>query len=160
MLKTIRNIAISAFAMILLFAVAGAAYVLFYGGKDSGVQAQQAPASSKPEPSALPKPHTPDPKAPESVGLQALTSPVKPGENSSITVQTLPTSTCTISVTYNNVPSKDSGLASKGADAYGVVTWSWTVDPAAPDGTWPVKVTCFYNKKSAVYIGNLVVSRK
>jgi len=159
MLKTVKNIAISIFVMLLLFGAGGTAYVLFFGGKDSGVQAQQTPAP-KPEAPALPKPHTPSPNAPESVGLEALTSPVKPGENTSITVQTLPTSNCTISATYNNVPSKDSGLTPKGADAYGIVTWSWTVDPTAPDGTWPVKVTCFYNKKSAMYIGDLVVSRK
>jgi hypothetical protein len=93
----------------------------------------------------------------EQAALQALTSPVKAGQNSSVNVKTNATSTCTINVSYNNVASKDSGLTPKVADAYGNVSWSWTVDPTAPVGSWPVKVTCVYRGRSAVVIGNLQV---
>jgi hypothetical protein len=158
MLRALRNIIISAFVLVVLFGAAGAAYVLLMGGKESDAKTEQ-PVAPPPAP-AFPTPRKPNPKDPESAGLEVLTSPVKPGENSSITVQTQPTSNCTISVAYNNVPTKDSGLVPKTADAYGNVTWSWTVDPAAPEGTWPVKVTCVFSGKSAVVIGNLQVSKK
>jgi hypothetical protein len=159
MLRTFRNIAISVFVLLLIFAGAGVAYLLFIGGKSSDVQAQQT-SPPPPEVSGLPTPKKPSPNAPESAGIEALSTPVKPGENSSVTIHTLPTSTCTIAVTYNNVASKDSGLIPKAANDYGNVTWSWTVDASAPEGTWPVKVTCTYNKKSAVVVGNLQVSKK
>jgi hypothetical protein len=157
MLRVLRNIAISVFVLVVLFGAAGAAYIYFTSGQDVAAKSDQTPP---PPPPTLPTPHKPGPNAPESAGVEALSSPVKPGENSSITVHTLPTSSCTISVTYNNIPSKDSGLTPKVADDYGNVIWSWTVDPTAPEGTWPVKVTCMLNKKSAVVIGNLQVSKK
>jgi hypothetical protein len=69
----------------------------------------------------------------------------------------LPGSKCTISVAYSDVPSKDSGLTPRTADNYGVVTWAWTVEPAAAVGTWPVKVTCALGTKSAFVQGDLQV---
>jgi hypothetical protein len=159
MLRTIRNIAISIAVMAVLFGGAGVAYLYFTGKNNTNAQAEPIP-DPKPQASGLPTPHKPSANAPESAGVEALTSPVKPGENSSITVQTLPTSNCTITVTYNNIPSKDSGLIPKAADDYGNVSWSWKVEPATAEGIWPVKVTCAYNKKSAVVIGNLQVSKK
>ena len=88
-----------------------------------------------------------DPNAPNSASVQYIASPVKAGDNASITVTTGPDAICKIVVAYNKVLSKDSGLVEKKADENGSVTWSWTVDKAAAPGKWPVKVTCDRNKK-------------
>lgn len=141
-----------------MFVAAGVAYVYVSGDAQNKKSSTSLPIAPAPN-LALPKPRKPGPNVPASVSIDALTSPVAAGNNSSITINTVPTSACEISVTYDNVPSKDSGLAPKVADDYGKITWSWKVDSQAPAGTWPVKVTCIYNKRSAVVIGNLQVTR-
>lgn len=153
--RTIRNTLITVFVLLVLFVGGGVGYV-WYSGKHQ-IQDAKTVSPGKPQQYALPKPRQPNPNAPESAAVEALLTPVKPGENSSITVRTLAKSTCTISVSYKDVPSKDSGLTPKIADDYGSVTWSWTVDKTAAPGKWPVKVTCTYNKKSAFVQGDLVV---
>jgi hypothetical protein len=87
-----------------------------------------------------------------------LTSPEAPGDNVSMSVKTVPTSTCTIRVEYNKIPSTDSGLVAKTADEFGIVSWTWTVGEDVPLGTWPAKVTCVYNGRSAVVQGDLQVA--
>jgi cytoskeletal protein RodZ len=155
--KTLRNTLVTVAVLITLF-VAGGAFYVWYSER-TPVEQPKPTAKTSGEPSALPKPSQPRPSAPEQVAVQALTSPVKAGANSSMSIKTNATSTCTISVTYNNVAEKDSGLTPKVADAYGSVTWSWTVDATAPVGTWPVKSTCVFHGKSAVVIANLQVTK-
>jgi flagellar basal body-associated protein FliL len=157
MKKTILNTLITVTVLIILFLGAGIAYVLV--SEKTPVEQPVPAAKTSGEPSALPKPSQPSPNAPEQVAVENLTSPVKPGTNSALTIKTNATSTCTISVTYNGVASKDSGLTPKVADAYGNATWSWTVDASAPAGTWPVKATCVYRGRSAVAIANLQVTK-
>jgi hypothetical protein len=159
-LRTVRNIAITVVVLLVLFVGAGVGY-LYITGNSNDTNANQTPPPPPPE-TGLPKPVKPAPNAPENAAVEVLTSPVAVGSNASISVKTNAGSTCTISVTYNNVPSKDSGLITKNSDDYGNVTWAWTVDKTAPVGTWPVKVTCVYNisKKSAVVVGNLQVTAK
>jgi hypothetical protein len=91
--------------------------------------------------------------------VQTITSPVAPGDNASITIKTTPTASCTITVVYNKIASKDSGLTQKVADDYGVVSWTWTVGGATPLGIWPATVTCVYGKNSAVVQGDLRVTK-
>lgn len=158
MLRTIRNIALSFIALAVLFVGAGVAYVLITGRSDTNANAEPAPTAPSPN-TNLPAPHKPGPNAPESAGIQSLYTPVKIGSNTSMSVKTLPGSTCTISFIYNNITSKDSGLAQKIADEYGNVTWAWTISSDVPVGTWPAKVTCAYNKKTAVVIGNVQVTK-
>jgi hypothetical protein len=156
--STVRNTAITVLVMVILFVLVGVGYVYYTGRKPAKKPA--AAATTQPIRNyGLPKPKTPSPNSPAYAAIEALLSPVPAGSNTSATVATVPTSKCDITATYNNVPSKDSGLASKTADPYGHITWSWTVDKSAPVGTWPVKVTCFYGKKSAVVIGNLQVTK-
>jgi hypothetical protein len=156
MLRTIRNITLSIIALALVFAGAGVAYVLLTGGPSNEANAAKPQTASAPD-TGLPKPTKPSPNAPESAGIQSLYTPVKIGTNTSMSVKTLPGSTCTISFIYNNIVSKDSGLAQKIADDYGNVTWAWTMSGDVPVGTWPAKVNCALNKKSAVVIGNVQV---
>jgi hypothetical protein len=158
MLRTIRNIALTIVVLAVIFAGAGIAYVLISGDAETQANAEQTPVAKAPD-TSLPKPHTPSPNAPESAGIQSLFTPVKIGTNTSMSVGTLPGSTCTISFIYNNIASKDSGLTPKTSDNYGNVTWAWTINSDVPVGTWPVKVTCAYNKKTAVVIGNLQVTK-
>jgi hypothetical protein len=146
--------------LVILFVGSGIAYVLISGRSDNNTKSQQSATAAKTDVNySLPKPPKPAPNAPESAAVEALMSPVSAGANTSVTVKTIAGSSCAILVTYNNVPAKDSGLTTKLADDYGNVTWAWTVDKTAPLGTWPVKVTCTYNKKSAVVIGNLQVTK-
>ena len=144
-LKTVRNVALSALILLVLFLAAGVAYVRFVGNDSQTAQSQTTPPQPK---LSLPEPHKPDPKAAVGVALQSLYTPIKAGQNTSITVRTTPTAKCTIKVTYNGKPSTDSGLADKNADGYGMATWSWTVEKSVPKGKWPVAVTCVYNKHS------------
>ena len=156
MLRTIRNILISAFVLLVLFGGAGVAYILYYG--DDPVPEKKVEAATDTNPT-LPRPRKPSPNAIVGVSIQALMSPVKPGENSSVSIKTLPEASCVITVTYNGVVSKDSGLATKVADAYGAASWSWTVDKTTPVGKWPVKVLCSRNTSSGMVLGDLVVQK-
>jgi hypothetical protein len=93
------------------------------------------------------------------VSIQSITSPVAPGDNASIYIHTNRDSKCTITAVYNNIPSKDAGLSPKTADEYGLASWSWTVESTVPVGKWPVTVTCVWNKKIAVVVGDLIVKK-
>jgi hypothetical protein len=84
------------------------------------------------------------------VAVQLLTSPVAPGEYASLSIHTSPLARCTINLEYNTAPVKDAALATKIADEYGVVTWSWTVSKNAPIGNWPLGVRCSYKKDAGV----------
>ncbi|HET7320233.1 MAG TPA: hypothetical protein VFI84_01440 [Candidatus Saccharimonadales bacterium] len=154
--KTARNVAISAFVMLVLLAGGGVAYTYFFGPR-----AAETAATPKVEAAAqpLPAPAKPADNAPEGVAIGSFTTPVKPGDNASIQVHTQPTSTCTIVVTYNSVAATDSGLVDKTADDYGTAGWSWTVPATTPEGKWPVKVTCTYHGRSGVYQAELEVSK-
>jgi hypothetical protein len=158
MLRTIRNVAISIVTLLVIFAGAGIGYVLLTG--DDTINAKAEPVAPSPPPgAAIRTPRKPVPNAPESAGVTSLFSPVKIGQNTSMTVKTLPNSICTITFIYNNIASKDSGLAQKAADDYGNVTWAWTISGDVPVGKWPAKATCTYNKKSAVVIGDVEVTK-
>jgi hypothetical protein len=156
--KTVRNILFTVLIMISVFLVAGVGYVLIADRSTAKPQTKFSIPRSASEPNIL-KPVAPAANAQEGVAIETFVSPVKAGDNSSISVRTNAGSTCTILVTYNGVASKDSGLGPKTADAYGFATWAWTVDSTAPAGTWPVKVTCVYHDKTGVAIGNLQVTK-
>jgi hypothetical protein len=149
-------VALSALILLILFAVAGVVYVRF--GGTSSKQASSTNAAPPPQQLSLPAAHKPDPKAPVGVALQSLYTPVKAGQNTSITIKTTPTAKCTIKVTYDGHASADSGLAAKNADEYGMATWSWTVEKTVPAGKWPVAVTCVYNKHSGFLQKDLQVT--
>lgn len=156
--KSVLNAAISAVVLLVLLVGGGVLYV-WYTGQDAPDVAKASATPLSATSDAAPKPTKPAANAKASASVQMLTSPVVPGENVSMYVKTLPTSTCTIKVVYNDIPSTDSGLTTKTADEYGIVSWTWTVDVSAPLGTWPATVTCTYNGRSAVVQGDLKVAR-
>lgn len=152
--RVVRNIVLSVVVLVALLVGGGLAYTYFLGPEGGEEMAVTEPA---PVASPVVKPTKPAANAKASASISVLTSPVAPGDNASVTIKTVATAKCTPVVTYNEVPAKDSGLAPKAADEFGTATWTWTVDKAAPLGTWPVKITCVYNGRSAVVQGDLVV---
>lgn len=158
-LRVIRNSLIGAGVLLVLIVGAGVAYTWYNGQNPSTVAATPAPQPPAPVTPVM-KPPQLSPNAAESASVQMLSSPVKPGAPVSLTVRTNPVSTCTAGVLYDDkVPSHAAGLGAQTADDYGMVSWSWTIEPTAPLGTWPVTVTCVSGKKSAIVRGDLNVVR-
>lgn len=152
-----RKLLLSIVLLLVLFVAAGVAYTFFM---DRTVSEPPAASKQVAEPAdAAIKPTPPAANAAEGVAIDALVSPVPAGANASLSVSTNAGSRCTIAVIYNGVPAKDSGLVSKTADAYGGVSWSWTIPAGTPVGVWPVTVTCTYHGRSGVGIGNLSVTK-
>lgn len=156
--KTLKRIVITVIILIVLSIVGGVAYVYFTGNSTGKQETPQTVANTA-ESSPLPKPVAPGANAPEGVSINALTTPVGLGSNASITIATNAGSNCTIVVTYGGVKSTDSGLAPKKADAYGTVTWTWTIPANTPLGAAPVKVDCVYNGRTGVVIGTQVITK-
>lgn len=157
-LKYIRNTLISIGVLLTLIVGGGIAYTWYMGRNP--VVPSVAEASAKEETVPVIKHVAAAANAPVGASVQSLTSPVIPGSNASITVKTTAGATCAITVVYDKTASKDSGLVSKTANDFGVVSWTWTVESSVPLGKWPVKVTCALGAKSAVVQGDLVVSKQ
>ena len=155
----VRKIAISAVVLLVTILGAGTAYTLFSSNDYTPPSAPTVEDKAIEDAPKVYKPAKPAVNAREWVALVSLLSPVKAGDNTSMSISTNASSNCSIVVTYDNTVSKDSGLASKQSDDYGSVSWTWTVDKSAPAGTWPVKVTCAYNKSSGVLIADLGVTK-
>jgi hypothetical protein len=156
--KVVRNVLISVVVLVVLLVGAGVAYTWYVGQGDTVNTTAIAPEPVlKPTPTVTPT--KPSPSAKVGASVTMLSSPVSPGSNASISVKTNAGSTCKISVVYDKTASTDSGLTPKVADDYGAVSWSWTVEPSAPLGKWPVKVTCVFYGKSAFVQGDLVVEK-
>ncbi|HLJ62210.1 MAG TPA: hypothetical protein VKZ50_21015 [bacterium] len=91
------------------------------------------------------------------VVLVSLTSPVGPGHDATIVVQTAPGAHCLVGVAYKSGPSHAAGLAPKNADAKGRVAWTWRVGSATTPGTWPVTVVCAAGEQQGTVTALLVV---
>ena len=152
--RTISTIAIVLLVFALLLVSAGLIYV-WYIGQHTEVKVTQNKSTLKRD--VLPPPVRDD--SPVGAAISVFTSPTAPGSNASITVRTKPKAACNIAVTYDKDKSVDSGLIPKTADEYGVVSWSWTIEPNRPVGTWPVDITCALNGKSGYVRGDLVLKR-
>lgn len=152
--KRAKRIGITALSMFIAIFIAGFIYA-YYSDRSPA-----ADSAKKPTDNYQPLPPPPKPAADDKEGasIESLDSPVTPGQNTSMIIQTNATSNCDISLSYGSLKATDSGLVQKTANAYGIVTWTWTVPANAPLGNWPVNVTCHFNKQSAVVIGNLQVT--
>jgi Flp pilus assembly protein TadG len=80
---------------------------------------------------------------PTTVSLVSISAPAHASQPATLTVRTAANAFCTVVVSDPN-PSSARGLGAAYADASGVATWTWIVDPTAPPGTWPVTVACSY----------------
>ena len=153
--KTLKVAAIAVTLLVVLVG-AGVGYTWYMSQYDDTSQAIQSPVAPMGGVKNTTRPKIPD-TASIGASVQSITSPVAPGSNASIMVKTNPEANCTVSVIYDKTPSKDSGLAPKKADEYGIVEWTWTVENTVPLGSWPVEVTCSNKKNSAIVENDLRV---
>ncbi|MBR7083240.1 MAG: pilus assembly protein, partial [Clostridia bacterium] len=72
--------------------------------------------------------------------LISLTSPVKAGENATITIQGKPNTKYYITVIYKSGPSDAEELNEKISDSNGVVSWTWKVGARTSAGTWKIVI--------------------
>jgi hypothetical protein len=93
------------------------------------------------------------------VKVVSLTSPVSPGSQSTLTVQTDPNATCTPIVRYKSGTSGAAGLQRKTANAQGQVSWTWKVGSNVTAGTWPVTVRCTAKGKEGTAEASLEVKK-
>ncbi|MCL6471996.1 MAG: hypothetical protein K6T91_04210 [Firmicutes bacterium] len=76
------------------------------------------------------------------VTIISVTSPVSPGGTpTTVFVKTKPGAVCNIKAGYKGGSNEEKALTEKVADANGLVSWSWTVDPSVSLGTYPITVT-------------------
>lgn len=157
--RSVRRTFTSIVVMLILIVAGGIAYV-YYADRNTPKKTTADTTAASYQAPSIPKPHAPQPTAAEQAAVESVYSPVAIGQNTSITIQTNIGSTCTIAVTYNNVPAKDSGLAPKHADDWGNVTWAWTINSSVPVGNWPIKVLCTYtNGKTAMVESAIQVTK-
>jgi hypothetical protein len=155
--STIKKTGISAFVILFILVGAGTAYTWFFGEADD-VKTTTAVSTPAFDPNPI-KPSKVSPNAQQSAAIEALNTPIKPGENTLITVKTLPKSICTISALYGKAENHDSGLTPKHANDFGIASWSWTIGADTPNGSWPIEITCAIDDKSAFVRGYQVVER-
>ena len=156
--KTVKVAAVSALVLMMITLALGFAYA-WYSGKNpiKIVSSPSVEVSTKP---TQRKPAVINNAMRVGVSIQLISSPVAPGDNTTLTIHTNPLVTCSVEVTYDDKKSTDSGLKPKTADEFGVVTWSWTVEKTVPIGKWPAEVTCRNKKYSGVAKAFLEVKPK
>ena len=93
------------------------------------------------------------------VKVVSLTSPVSPGSQATLTVQTDQKATCTPAVQYKSGKSGAQGLSKKTANAQGQVSWTWKVGSSTAPGTWPVSVRCTSKGKEGTAEASLEVKK-
>lgn len=156
--RTAQRTFVFILVLIVLFGGAGFAYTWYAGQQtvEPAIDVSKLP-STKPER----KVNLPTKDSQVGVAVQSFSSPIKPGENASISIKTLRGAACSITFTYNedNERSKDTGLIPKVADEYGFAEWTWTVSQSVNDGTWPVEITCANGNKSSYSRSDMVVKR-
>ncbi len=148
------------FAVLALFVAAFmAGFIYIYlgdQGANSNMRLSAKAAGTQYAP--LKPPPAPSPKASVGVAIEALDTPVARGSASSLIVNTKADAYCNVMLKFNNTIDKDPALGTKQADAYGVVSWTFTIPPSAPLGTWPISVTCHDMSHAGVVAGELVVN--
>lgn len=108
---------------------------------DTGLAASTAaPASGPPSATATP---ASAPSAPSNVYVKiiSVTSPARRGGTATLTAETVPGASCTITARYKSGPSTAAGLIAKTADSTGKVSWTWNVGTRTTPGSWPITVT-------------------
>lgn len=91
------------------------------------------------------------------IKLVSLTSPASPGDNASITIQTVPNAACMITVRYKSGPSRARGLNPRNADHEGTVTWTWRVGTRTTPGRWPIIISCSVGSRESTLETSFVV---
>jgi len=154
--KTVKNGLISIIVLLALTFVGSSAYVYYIDLHNKPAVATATVDTSKQlHPIVAVKQ---DPNAPVGVAIEVISSPIPRGGEALASVKSYPNATCVIKVMYNNVASTETGLESKVADDFGVVSWSWNVSGAVPIGSWPVDITCAHHSKSGYVQGSILIT--
>ena len=147
--RVVRNVIISAFILLVLFTGAGIIYTWYIGKNSVPIEVPEITRTAA-QTHQTKKPFQPADDARLGISVQYMTKEVMIGQNASVTIRTNAAANCVITFIYNNIASKDSGLAPKVADEYGMVTWTWTVGADVPVGKWPAKAVCGNKKYSGM----------
>ena len=75
------------------------------------------------------------------LSIVSVSSSISPGATISVFAKTEPGATCEINPGYKGGSSEAQSLAPKKAEANGLVMWTWSVDPAARLGKYPLTIT-------------------
>src|SRR3989304_1221212 len=86
--------------------------------------------------------HAAVPQPGAGIQLIGLTSPISKGAYATITVQTTPGASCSITVIYKSGPSHAAGLDPKTTGGDGRVSWTWKVGTNTTPGTWSIVIAC------------------
>jgi S1-C subfamily serine protease len=84
-----------------------------------------------------------------SIRITSITSPVSPGTNARVEIQTTPGAECAITVVYKSGPSRARGLEPGVADTGGQIAWVWRVGTNTTPGTWPIFIECVFGDQTA-----------
>jgi S1-C subfamily serine protease len=84
-----------------------------------------------------------------SIRIISLTSPVSPGADARVEIQTTPGAECAITVVYKSGPSRARGLEPKIADTGGQIAWVWRVGTNTTPGTWRILIECVFENQRA-----------
>jgi hypothetical protein len=77
-----------------------------------------------------------------SLKLVELTETVSAGKKASVTVNGLPDTEYSITVTYATSVSQAQGLEPKYSDANGIISWSWRVGNQTKPGEYKIEIQC------------------
>jgi hypothetical protein len=83
------------------------------------------------------------------IRIASLSSPLSPGTDARLEIQTMPGAECDITVVYKSGPSQASGLVPTTADAGGRIVWMWHVGTRTTPGTWPILIECVFGQQTA-----------
>jgi hypothetical protein len=155
--KTLRQALVSSLVLVLLVAVGGVAYT-WYSGRNSGMEGNPAiaqPLVYQPRQTIQRAPIPDDAKV--GVSLQVIADEVFAGDDLYMSIHTVPGSTCTLTVSYQDEKTPSYQLEPYLADEYGVATWNWQIDPASAKGYWRASSLCERNGNSGVVSGKFLV---
>lgn len=156
--KLFHKIALAVLTLLVVAFLIGFIYVYNSDGS-TNLKARSSQASAVDTSSPIKPPPKPGPNAQVGVAEEAFDSPAAPGATTSIIINTTAGANCSITVTLNGVKDNAASLKPQVADAFGNVTWSWTIPSNTPFGSYPVSVKCAYGKNWAVFNDFLIVKQ-
>lgn len=95
-----------------------------------------------PQPTATTKPSNTQPPASPTITLKNLSSPIERGDDASMTIETKPGISCSISY-YAPLGNESTakGLESKTSDSNGICSWTWRISGNTTPGTGTIYIT-------------------
>lgn len=161
-LKALRNLGIIIAVLVLI--VAAVYVVMLWLNKPQVAHVAEPDATNQQNPAFI-APRKPPQDVAIGSSIQAISSPVSPGSNASLTIRTTESAVCSVKVVRIDAEMReaqrvsDSGLIDKTADDFGVVTWTWTMPADAVIAPWQADINCTRGTKSTRSIGEIIVQK-